>query len=294
MDNLVSLFSYEFFTRAVLAALLAAVSCGIIGTYIVSRRLVFISGGISHASFGGIGLGYFLGVNPLAGAAVYAVLNALGLEYLTRRMNIREDSVIGILWSFGMAVGIIFIYFTPGYAPNLMSYLFGSILTVSAGDLWFLLTVTGVSGLFFLVLYRWIVYMAFDLPYIQTFRLPVGWISYMLMVLMALTIVVNIRVVGIILVISLLTIPQTIANIFTRNFGRMILYSILTGMVASLGGLMISFYFDIPSGASIIFLLSLLFILARGLTALLSGGARGNIPDERTEEEAGKIFIASE
>ena len=123
---MIELLSYEFFRNALLAALLAAVSCGIVGTYIVSKRIVFISGGITHASFGGIGMGYYFGINPILGAAVFAVLSALGIEYSSRKNDIREDSAIAILWALGMAVGVIFIFITPGYAPNLMSYLFGT------------------------------------------------------------------------------------------------------------------------------------------------------------------------
>lgn len=270
MTAMLEIFRYSFFQQAVMAAILASLSCGLIGTYIVTRRLVFISGGISHASFGGIGLGYFLGINPILGAAAYAVMNALGIEYLSKNANLREDSVIGILWSFGMALGIIFIYISPGYAPNLMSYLFGSIMTVTGPDLLFLLGVTGFSGFFFVLFYRVIVYLAFDAQFVTTQHLKVGWINYVLMAILALTIVVNIRVVGIILVISLLTLPQTIANIFTRNFGRMIIYSVITGFLASLGGLMLSYALDIPSGATIIFLLVLLFLLAK-MSRPLSG-----------------------
>jgi zinc transport system permease protein len=135
--DVLELFSYGFIQNAFLAALLMSVTCGIIGTYIVSRRMVFISGGITHASFGGVGIGYFIGFPPLAGAAVFAVLAALVTENLTRRKVIRNDSIIAIMWSLGMALGIIFIYLTPGYAPNLMSFLFGSIITVSKTDLWF-------------------------------------------------------------------------------------------------------------------------------------------------------------
>ena len=129
------LLAYDFFRNALLAALLAAISCGIIGTYIVSRRMVFISGGITHASFGGIGIGYYFGFNPILGAAGFAVLSALGIEYSSRRTEVREDSAIAILWALGMAIGIIFVFMTPGYAPNLMSYLFGNILTVSSIDI---------------------------------------------------------------------------------------------------------------------------------------------------------------
>ena len=136
MSTIIELFSYDFFANAFWTSLFAAISCGIVGTYIVSRRIVFISGGITHASFGGIGIGYFLGLNPLLGAAVFAVFSGLGIQYFTQKGKLREDSSIAIWWSLGMAVGIIFIYLTPGYAPNLMSYLFGSILTVSTTEIW--------------------------------------------------------------------------------------------------------------------------------------------------------------
>ena len=124
------LLQYKFIVNSLLAGILASISCGIIGTYIVTRRMVFLSGGITHASFGGIGIGYFFGFNPVISAAIFGILSALGIEYVSKRSNIREDSAIGILWSFGMAIGIMFVFLTPGYAPNLMSYLFGSILTV--------------------------------------------------------------------------------------------------------------------------------------------------------------------
>jgi zinc transport system permease protein len=255
--------TYDFFVNALIAILLASISCGIIGTYIVSKRLVFISGGITHASFGGIGIGYYMGINPIVGAAVFAVLSALGIEFFGKRIQIREDSAIGILWSFGMAIGIIFIYITPGYAPNLISYLFGSILTVSYSDLFMLGILTLVSILFFAALFKTILYISYDLDYAKTHKMPVALINYVLLALVALTIVFNIRVAGIILVISLLTIPQTIANFFTRDFRKIIYSSILIGFVGSLSGLLISFRFNIPSGASIIFSLFLMVLVAK-------------------------------
>ena len=117
------------------AAVLSGIVCGIIGTYIVARRMVFLSGGITHASFGGIGIAYYFGLNPILGALVFAVMSSLGIEWGARKGKIREDSAIGMVWSFGMAVGVIFVYLTPGYAPNLMSFLFGNILTVTTADI---------------------------------------------------------------------------------------------------------------------------------------------------------------
>ena len=133
-----SLLAMDFFRNALLASLLASITCGIIGTYIVSRRIVFISGGITHASFGGIGMGYYMGFDPILGAVLFGIFSALGIEFFTRKADLREDSAIAMLWALGMALGIIFIFLTPGYAPNLMSYLFGNILTVSLTDLIFL------------------------------------------------------------------------------------------------------------------------------------------------------------
>lgn len=252
-----------------LTAFLAAVSCGLAGTYIVSRRMVFISGGLTHASFGGIGIGYFFGFNPILGAALFAVLSALGIEYASKRISVREDSAIAILWSFGMAVGIIFVFLTPGYAPNLMNYLFGSILTVSREDICFLLGLTIIMLVFFIFFFRLILFTAFDENFAITRRMPVQFINYSMMILIALTMVFNIRVAGIILVLSLLTIPQTIASIFTHDFFRMAVISMVAGWIGIFGGLMFSYSLDIPSGASIIFLLVILFFIARLISYFL-------------------------
>lgn len=124
MDFFYELFQYRFLTHATLACLLCGLACGMVGTYVVCRRLVFLSGGITHSSFGGIGIAYYFGLNPIAGAFCFAVLSAFGIEAFTAGKRIREDSAIGLIWSLGMAVGIIFVYLTPGYAPNLMSFLF--------------------------------------------------------------------------------------------------------------------------------------------------------------------------
>jgi len=263
MDSILEIFQYQFLLKAMLAALLTSISCGIIGTYIVSKRIVFLSGGITHASFGGIGIGYFLGINPIIGAAIFAVIAALGIEVVSKKTDVREDSVIGIWWSFGMALGIIFIFITPGYAPNLMSYLFGSILTVTNLDLYMMVGLNVIIILFFLMYYKVILYVSFDPEYARTYNAPVQVINYLLLGLVALTIVLNIRVMGIILIISLLTIPQTIANLFTRNFRNIIFVSIMIALLGCITGLLISYRFDIPSGASIILTLVIMFVFAR-------------------------------
>jgi len=257
------LLQYKFITNSLLAGILASISCGIIGTYIVTRRMVFLSGGITHASFGGIGIGYFFGFNPVLSAAVFAVFSALGVEFMSKKSDIREDSVIGILWSFGMALGIMFVFLTPGYAPNLMSYLFGSILTVSSLDIWMMLALSIILIIFFAAFYRIILFVSYDQEFAKTHKIAVDFINYILISLVALTIVLNIKIVGIILVISLLTIPQSIANLFTKKFKNIIVISIVIGLIGALLGLIISYKINIPSGASIIFSLVMIFILAK-------------------------------
>ncbi|MEA2107341.1 MAG: iron chelate uptake ABC transporter family permease subunit, partial [Bacteroidota bacterium] len=258
---LAELFEYKFIVNSLLAGIFASISCGIIGTYIVTRRMVFLSGGITHASFGGIGIGYYFGFNPVIAAAVFAVFSALGIELLSKKSDVRQDSVIGILWSLGMAIGIIFIFITPGYAPNLMTYLFGSILTVSTLDIILMAIISVVIILIFIFFYHIILFVAYDQEFAQTHKLPVNFINNLLISLVALTIVLNIKVVGIILVISLLTIPQSIANLFTNEFKNIIILSIVIGLVGALMGLLISYQVNIPSGASIIFSLVMFFLL---------------------------------
>jgi len=260
--------SYDFVLHAVEAAFLASISCGFIGAYIVARRMVFISGGITHASFGGIGLGYFLGINPIFGAAIFSILSAFGIRIVSRQSDIREDSAIGILWSFGMAVGIIFIYLTPGYAPNLMSYLFGSILTVTSTDLALMSILAAVTMLIFLFFYRTILFISFDEEYARSHNAPVETFNYLMLTLVALVIVINIRVAGIILVISYLTIPQSTANLFVNDLKKIIILSMLISFAGSLTGLFLSYYWNIPSGATIIFVFVLIFILARSAVYL--------------------------
>ncbi|PKL40573.1 MAG: hypothetical protein CVV44_02930 [Spirochaetae bacterium HGW-Spirochaetae-1] len=262
------LLSYPFFQRAILAALLASLTCGIIGTYIVSRRIVFIGGSISHSSFGGIGMGYYYGFNPIIGAAVFAVFSAFSIEFLSRRTNMRTDSLIGVLWSLGMAVGIIFVFITPGYAPNLMSYLFGSILTVSWVDIGIMAAIGAVTVLIFTLFFSEILYIAFDEEFATTRGMPVRALNYLILALVALTIVITIRVVGIILVISLLTIPQVTAGLLTGDFKKIIGLSIVFGFTSSFAGLMAAHWLKIPSGASIIFSAVILFLIVKTWHAL--------------------------
>jgi zinc transport system permease protein len=265
-----TIFQYEFIIKGLLGAIFASITAGLAGTYIVSRRMVFLSGGISHASFGGIGIGYFAGINPVIGAAVFGILSALGIEYLSVKQKIREDSAIGILWAFGMAVGIIFMYLTPGYAPNLMSYLFGSILTVTNADIIALGILSFILIFYFGIFYRTIIYISFDESYARTYSSYVYMFKYFTTALMALTIVLNIRMAGVVLVLSLLTVPPNIAMLFTKTYSRIVLWSIITGFAGTSAGYTISYFAGIPVGATIIFTLVVIWLLAKGTQQLFT------------------------
>ncbi len=261
--ELLELFQYTFFRHALLGSLFASIACGIIGTYIVTRRLVFISGGITHASFGGIGIGLYTGISPIVTAAVFSVLSAFGVEWLSKRSDMREDSAIAVFWTFGMAVGIIFSFLAPGFTPDLSSYLFGNILTITEGDIWMLAILSILLIAFFSIFLRPILAVAFDREFARSQRMPVAILEYLLMMFIALTIVACLRMVGIVLAISLLTLPQMTANLFTYSFKRIIWLSILTGYVSCIGGLCLSYSLQVPSGASIIFVSILIYAAAK-------------------------------
>ncbi len=265
---MIELLHYSFFQNALFGSLLTAISCGIIGTYIVARRLAFISGGITHASFGGLGLGFYLGVNPIGMALVFSILSALGVEWASKTQNVREDSAIAAVWSLGMALGVFFIFLTPGYAPNLSAYLFGNILTISMGDIYAIAILSVLLAVLFILFFREIVYSAFDRDFAQTQQLPVKTIESIMMFFIAVTIVLSIRLVGIMLLMSLLTIPQMTANLFTQNFNKVIFGSIGIGFAGCISGLLLSYYLNVPSGAFIIIVLVLFFLIAKGVLFL--------------------------
>lgn len=262
INNIFELIGFDFFQNAIFASILTGIICGLIGTYIVSRRIVFISGGITHSSFGGLGIAYFLGISPLLGAAIFSLASALGIQYITEKKKVREDSLIGIFWAAGMAIGILFIFMTPGYAPNLMSYLFGSVLTVSSTQILLMLGLCIITIIFFYLFFRPIFYIAFDVEYAKTHKIQVNIFNRLLMSLLALAIVLSIDVVGIILVIAYLTIPQSIASIFYKDFKGMLIASAIICPLGSLLGLFASAMLNIPSGATIIVGFLILYIVA--------------------------------
>ncbi|MDR3308835.1 MAG: metal ABC transporter permease [Tannerella sp.] len=268
---------YAFFRNAVAASILIAISCGIVGTYVVARRIVFISGGITHASFGGLGIGFFFGINPLLSALVFAVMSAFGVDYFSHSgdyRRIREDSVIAAVWSFGMAIGVIFMFLTPGYTPNLSAYLFGNILTVALSDILWMLVLTVVLLLIYLIGRKIIIYTAFDRDFARTQGIPVRFIEYMMMFFISATIVLSIRLIGIMLLLSLITLPQMTANIFTSDYHKITLTSCLLGFLACIAGLFLSYFFNIPSGAFIILVLIVIFLIAKAVHGIRSSKCR--------------------
>lgn len=260
-----NILEYTFFQNALLGAFLASILCGFVGTYIVTRRLVFISGGITHASFGGIGIGVFAGINPVLSAMVFAMLSAFGVQWISGKKDVRKDSAIALFWTLGMSVGIICCFLTPGFMPDLPSFLFGSILAITSLDLWLLGILAAVVAVLFAVMMRPIQSVAFDSTFARSQHLPVSLIEYMMMGLVAMTIVATLKMVGIVLAISLLTVPQMTANLFTYNYRRMIMLSILTGWVDCLLGLYASYVLNVPSGATIIFVSILVFLISKAI-----------------------------
>ncbi len=263
MNELFNLFTFAFFRNALCAAVLTSVIAGIVGSYIVAKRSVFISGGITHASFGGMGIAYYMGWPPFLGAGVFAVLSALGIEWSSNKVGLREDSSIAILWSLGMAVGILFVFLTPGYTPNLMGFLFGDILTVKIADLMWLAGVAIVIIALMVFFYQPILAVAFDSEFAKVSGLPVNWIKYISAVLVAIAIVLSIKVMGIILVLSLYTIPASAANLYAKSLKNVMFGSIVISITGSLMGLFTAYYFDLPSGATIIFTLTLTYVILR-------------------------------
>lgn len=250
------LLQYQFFQNALWASLLSAVVCGVIGTYIVVRRIVFVSGGITHASFGGIGLGLYLGINPILSASLVAIASAIGISRLSRgRGEIREDSAIAGIWALGMALGVLFISLTPGYTTGLSSYLFGNILLVSQSDLWAL----GIFAIGLLLLmtlcHKQILYSIFDPIFALTRGLRSDRWNTLMLILVSIALVLSIRLVGIMLLMSLLTLPQSMMSLFSSSYRRIMLGSVALSLFVNILGLFLSYSLAIPSGVVIVLLL---------------------------------------
>ena len=264
MEFFSDLIRYGYLYNALAACILSGITCGVIGTYVVCRRMVFLAGGITHASFGGLGIAFYLGANPIAGAMLFAVLSALGIEWAGSRGRIREDSAIGIIWSVGMAVGALFMSLRPGYTSgDLSAFLFGSIVTVSRGDVTALAILCAVLIIGALLCMRSIMYVAFDREYATSQNIPTRTVSYVMAAIIAVTIVLSIRAMGIILLISLLTMPAVIVNCISKSYRTISIWAAVVGAVANVTGLVISYYCEIPPSVVIIFVLTFAFIVVK-------------------------------
>jgi len=259
---MIEVLQLEFMQRALIAGLLVSVGCGIIGTYVVVNRIVFISGAIAHAAYGGIGLGYYLGINPVVGAILFSLGAALGMGGVQQRTRQRADTIIGMMWAIGMAVGIVLVDLTPGYVVDLMSYLFGSILTVPWSDLLIMVALDVVIVVLVAGFYKELLAISFDETYASTADVRVDMIHLLLYCLVALTVVMLMRVVGLIMVIALLTMPAAVAGHLTTNLKKMILGSIGLGIIFTTAGLYLSYALDLTSGATIILTCASGFVVA--------------------------------
>lgn len=279
MEFIHDIMQYAYLRNALAACILSGILCGIAGTYVVCRRMVFLSGGITHASFGGLGIAFYLGTNPILGAMLFAIASSLGIEWASQNGKIREDSATGIIWGFGMAVGALFMSMRSGYTSgDLSSYMFGSIVTVTPAD------VTMLALLTLLVLagaVRWlrpVMFVAFDRDFARSQGIRVNGVSYAMAVLLAVVIVLSIRIMGIVLLISLLTMPVVIANSFLKSYTAITVCSAAIAAAASLAGVTASYFFEVPSGAAIIFILTAALLVAKAVPA---AGAKHRIALEK-------------
>lgn len=260
--------TYPFFRNALLGVIIISLTAALVGTYIVTRRMVFISGGITHACFGGLGLGYWMGVPPFLMAAVFAVAGALGVDTLARRA-VRRDTAIAVIWALGMALGILFVFLTPDYVPELNTFLFGNVLTITQTDLIIYLIFALLAALIFFPLRRLIIAVSFDPDFAATRHLPVRLISTAMTVVVAVAIVLTIRMAGIMLLMSLLSIPQVTAELFTRRYMRMLLLSAIISLAGSVGGLFLSYWISVPTSAAIVILMVVIYLVSAPLARSL-------------------------
>lgn len=248
------LFEYTFFRNALAGVILVSIISALIGTYIVTRRMVFISGGITHACFGGLGLGYYLGVSPVGMAAIFAIAGALGVDRLAGS-RVRRDSAIAAIWALGMALGVFFIFLTEGYVPELNTFLFGNVLTITNQDLIIFGAFTLIAALYQLIFHRLIVAVSFDADFARTRHLPVKFIETCMSIFIAVAIVLTIRIIGIMLLISVFSLPQMTSENFTRRYSVFMLLSLLFSLIGCIGGLFLAYAISIPASAAIVLLM---------------------------------------
>jgi zinc transport system permease protein len=262
MTDMLDALQLEFMRNALMAGLLTSVACGIIGTLVVVNRIVFISGGVAHAAYGGVGIAFFFGFPPLLGAAGFSLFISAIMALVTLHNKQRADTIIGVLWAVGMALGIILIDLTSGYNVDLMSYLFGSILAVPRSDLWLMLAVDIIVITAVILYYNDFLAMSFDEEFAEAMGVPVKGLYFALLAMMAISVVLIIRVVGLILVIALLTIPPYIAEQYSDSLKRMMLYSVILSFIFTFIGLWLSYSFNLTSGATIIMVAAAFFFIS--------------------------------
>ena len=266
MEFFADILQYGYLSNALAACILSGILCGIAGTYIVCRRMVFLSGGITHASFGGLGIAFYFGANPILGALIFAVASALGIEWASSRGKIREDSAIGIIWGVGMALGALFMSLRGGYTSgDLSSYMFGSIITVTRLDVIALAVLTILTLVGTALWLRPVMYVAFDRDYARSQGIHTKLITYAMSAFLAVVIVLSIRIMGIVLLISLLTIPVVIVNSFTKDYRKITLWSAIVASLSSVTGVVASYFWEVPSGPAIIFVLTFALIAVKVL-----------------------------
>ena len=262
---MLDLLQYSFFSNALIIGALSGLACGIIGTFIVIKRISFISGSIAHASFGGIGLAYFLGFSPVLGAMIFSVLSALGIGVINKKNKSQEDASIGAIWAIGMAVGLIFIYFKAGYAADLFTYLFGNILLSTTLDVWYILLLDIFIIVSVVFLFKWLVAMIFYEEFAVVTNIPVFPLYLFFLILVALSVVILIKSVGVILVIALLTLPAATAQLLSKSFKHIIGWAILLAILENLSGIILSYYLNLPTGPSIILIAAVVYVSVLGL-----------------------------
>ena len=255
-----AILNYTFMQNALLAAILASIVTGIIGTIAIEKKLISMSGGIAHASFGGIGLGYLLGFEPIWGGLAFAIGSSALISKLSLSKKIKADTLTGVLWSFGMALGILFISLKPGYMPDMTSYLFGDILSISNSAVLYMSLITVVILFVFVLMYNYLIIYLFDEEFAKAKNINVSFIRFMVYLIIPIGIIVLIRIVGIILTIALMTTPTSIAKLFFKSFGKVVISSILISMFFCITGLIISYYINIPSGVCIIVITTIVYL----------------------------------
>jgi len=255
----------EFMQNALLAGLLISIASGIIGSFVVVNRIVFIAGGIAHAAYGGVGMGFFLGFNPVLGASAFSLVAALIMGWVQRKTQLRQDTVIGMLWAIGMAIGVIFIDLTPGYTADLRSYLFGSILAVPRRDLWIMLALNIIIVILVALFYKELLAISFDETFATLRNVPVNALYLMLMGIIALTVVMLMQVVGVILLIALLSMPAAIANLYVKDLKKMMLLASLLCMIFTTVGLWLSYVLNFTSGATIVLCAAIAYLASLGI-----------------------------